>query len=306
MKNNIKEKVYSMKKFFELVEKGTRIERIANGFGFTEGPIWNKDKEFLLFSDIPGDTRIKWSEKNKIEEVMKPSNKCNGMTYDKDGNLLVCEHTTSRLVKEHHDGNIEIIASHYKGKELNSPNDVIVAKDGSIYFTDPTYGRMALDGLERETELKFQGVYRVHPKNKNLELLASDFEQPNGLCLSPDEKTLYVNDTDRYHVRAFNIKSDGSIAKGSIFFDKIGSKDSKKGVPDGMKCDEFGNIYTTGPKGIWIISPQREYIGLIEVPEITANLNWGGKNWDILYITASTSIYCLKMKIRGNKSSYMS
>lgn len=294
-----------MKKLYNLIEKGYKIEKIATGFGFTEGPVWNKEKEFLLFSDIPGNTRIRWSEKNKIEEVMKPSNKCNGMTYDEDGNLIVCEHITSTVVKEYPDGKKETVASHYEGKELNSPNDVIVAKDGSIYFTDPTYGRMAGHGLERKKELDYQGVYRINSKNGKLELLASDFKQPNGLCLSPDEKILYIDDSRLYHIRAFDVKPEGSIENSRVFFDNICSSDTKGSSPDGMKCDELGNIYVAGHGGIWIISPNAEYIGLIELPEVVSNLNWGGRNWDILYITASTSIYRLKMKIKGNKLNYM-
>jgi len=294
-----------MKKLYSLIERGYKIEKIATGFGFTEGPVWNKEKEFLLFSDIPGNARIKWSEKNKIEEVMKPSNKCNGMTYDKDGNLIVCEHATSTVVKEYPDGRRQTIASYYEGKELNSPNDVIVAKEGSIYFTDPTYGRMAGSGFERKKELDYQGVYRIHPESGKLELLVNDFKQPNGLCLSPDEKVLYVDDSRLYHIRAFDVKSGGSIINGRIFFDNICSGDTKGSSPDGMKCDEFGNIYVAGHGGIWVIGPQAEHIGLIELPEVVSNLNWGGKNWDILYITASTSIYRLKMKIKGNKLNYM-
>lgn len=294
-----------MKKLYSLIERGYKIEKISTGFDFTEGPVWNKEKEFLLFSDIPGNARIKWSEKNKIEEVIKPSNKCNGMTYDKEGNLIVCEHVTSTVVKEYPDGRRETIASHYEGKELNSPNDVIVAKDGSIYFTDPTYGRMEGSGFGRKKELDYQGVYRINPGSGKLELLVSDFKQPNGLCLSPDEKVLYVDDSKLYHIRAFDVKSEGSITNGRVFFDNICSSDTESSSPDGMKCDELGNIYVAGHGGIWIISPRAEYIGLIELPEVVSNLNWGGKNWDILYITASTSIYRLKMKIKGNKLNYM-
>lgn len=294
-----------MKKLYSLIERGYKIEKIATGFGFTEGPVWNKEKEFLLFSDIPGNTRIKWSEKNKIEEVMKPSNKCNGMTYDEDGNLIVCEHVTSTVVKEYPDGKKETVASHYEGKELNSPNDVIVAKNGSIYFTDPNYGRMADSGFERKRELDYQGVYRINSGNGKLELLVSDFKKPNGLCLSPDEEVLYVDDSKFYHIRAFDVKPEGPITNSRVFFDNICSSDTKGSSPDGMKCDELGNIYVAGHRGIWIISPKAEYIGLIELPEVVSNLNWGGKNWDILYITASTSIYRLKMKIKGNKLNYM-
>jgi gluconolactonase len=294
-----------MNDFFDLIDKDYKVKQIATGFDFTEGPLWNKKKEFLLFSDVIGNVRIKWSEDNNTEEVKNPSNKCNGMTYDKDGNLLVCEHITSRVVMEYPGGGMEVIASHYKGKELNSPNDIIVANDGSIYFTDPTYGRKEEPGIERERELDFQGVYRIDPESRKLELIIDDFTQPNGLCLSPDEKTLYINDSELCHIRTFSITADGAASKGSIFYDKICSSDRGQGVPDGMKCDELGNIFVTGPGGVWIISPQGEYIGLVEVPEIAANLNWGGKKWSTLYITASTSVYRVEMRVKGNKLSYM-
>ena len=150
-------------RFKKLFANGLKVKKIATGFEFTEGPVWNKEGKYLLFSDIPGDIRRKWSQRGGIEEIKKPSNKCNGLTYDNKGNLIICEHVTSRIVKEYPNGKIEVLASHYKGKELNSPNDVIVSRDGSIYFTDPIYGRMAVIGQEREQELDFQGVFRSNP-----------------------------------------------------------------------------------------------------------------------------------------------
>lgn len=292
-------------KFNVLIDKNASVEKIATGFIFTEGPIWNKEGSFLLFSDMPGDTRRRYIEKNGVEEIMKPSNKCNGMTYDKEGNLIICEHATSSLICERKYSKREIIASHYKGKELNSPNDVIVARDGLIYFTDPSYGRCPGFGVEREQELNFQGVYRVLPNGNKLQLLVDDFEQPNGLCFSPDESLLYINDTPRAHIRVFDVRSDGNIKNGRIFFDKIGNGIIEEGVPDGMKCDEYGNIYVTGPGGIWIISPEGEYLGLIKVPENVGNINWGGSDWNILYIAASTSVYRIQMKVSGNRLCYM-
>jgi gluconolactonase len=281
------------------------LERLATGFFFTEGPIWNKGGGFLLFSDMPGDTRRHWSQKEGIKEVMKPSNKCNGMTYDAEGNLIVCEHVTSSVVRERPDGKRETIASHYKGKELNAPNDVVVANDGSIYFSDPTYGRMPVFGLEREQDLDFQGVYRIPPGGGDLQLLADDFEQPNGLCFSPDSSLLYVNDSARAHIRVFDVKPDGTITNSRPFFENIGSGDIAEGIPDGMKCDELGNVYVTGPGGIWVISPKAEHLGIIQVLENVGNLNWGGADWTSLYIAASTSIYRLQMKVAGSRASYM-
>ncbi len=295
-------------KLHELVDPEAQVERLATGFTFTEGPLWNKHRRFLLFSDMPADIRRRWSEADGVTEVANPSNKGNGMTYDADGRLLVCEHVTSSLVRRDPDGtdsNRETLASHYDGKELNSPNDVIVADDGSIYFSDPWYGRMPVFGIERERDLGFQGVYRIGPDGGEPQLLIDDFEQPNGLCFSPDESLLYINDTPRAHIRVFDRQSDGTIANGRMFFENIGSGVIEEGIPDGMKCDEQGNIYVTGPDGVWVISPDAELLGVIEVPENVGNLNWGGDNWSDLYMPSTTSLYRISMKVSGNRLSYM-
>lgn len=289
-------------KLYDLVGE---LERVATGFIFTEGPIWNKEGGFLLFSDMPGDVRRRWSEKDGIKEVMKPANKCNGMTYDADGNLIVCEHVTSTVVREQPGGERETIASHFQDKELNSPNDVVVANDGSIYFTDPPYGRVPVFGLERECELDFQGVYRIAPDGGDLQLLVDDFETPNGLCFSPDGSLLYINDSTRAQVRVFDVQSDGTIANSRMFFDNIGHGTVEEGMPDGMKCDELGNIYVSGPGGVWVITPEGEHLGIIGIPEVVGNLNWGGDDWKTLYVAATTSIYRIQMRVAGNRSSYM-
>jgi len=208
-------------KLHELVDSQAEVEKLATGFTFTEGPLWNKSEGYLLFSDMPADIRRRWSEADGVTEVANPSNKGNGMTYDAQGRLLVCEHVTSSLVRMDPDGvgtNRETLASHYEGKELNSPNDVIVADDGSIYFSDPWYGRMPVFGIERERELGFQGVYRIAADGGDPQLLVDDFEQPNGLCFSPDESLLYINDTPRAHIRVFDGQPDGTIGDGRMFF----------------------------------------------------------------------------------------
>ncbi len=290
-------------KIFDLV--GGELQKLAGGFEFTEGPIWNKAGDYLLFSDMPGDVRRQWSEKDGIKEVMRPSNKCNGMTYDADGNLIVCEHTTSTLVRENADGKHETLASHYEGKEINSPNDVAVGSDGTIYFTDPPFGRVPVFGVERPRELDFQGVYRITRGGGDLQLEVKDIETPNGLCFSPDGSRLFINDSTRALIRVFDVNEDGSLSNSRIFFDKIGSGDVEEGFPDGMKCDALGNIYVTGPTGIWVISPEAEFLGIIKVPEVVGNLNWGGSDWKTLYVCATTSLYRIQMKVAGAKSSYM-
>jgi gluconolactonase len=296
-------------KLFDLVDREARVEKLATGFTFTEGPIWNKAGRYLLFSDMPADIRRRWSEDGGVVEVANPSNKGNGMTYDADRRLLVCEHVTSSLVRMDPDGagsGREVLASHYEGKELNSPNDVIVADDGSIYFSDPWYGRMPVFGVERERELGFQGVYRLEAGGGGEpQLLVDDFEQPNGLCFSPDESLLYINDTPRAHIRVFDRRPDGTIANGRMFFDNIGSGVIEEGIPDGMKCDERGNVYVTGPDGVWVITPEGEHLGVLEVPENVGNLNWGGDDWSELYMPSSTSLYRIRMKVAGNRLSYM-
>ena len=289
-------------KLYDLI--GGELQKLATGFIFTEGPIWNKAGSFVLFSDMPGDVRRRWSEKEGVKEVMRPANKCNGMTYAADGSLIVCEHVTSTVVRERPDGKRETIASHYKGKELNSPNDVVVANDGSIYFTDPPYGRVPVFGLERPRQLDFQGVYRVLPGGE-LQLLVDDFETPNGLCFSPEGSLLYINDSTRAQIRVFDVKRDGTISNSRIFFDKIGSGTVEEGLPDGMKCDELGNIYVTGPTGIWVISPEGELLGIIRIPEVVGNLNWGGPDWKTIYVCATTSLYRIQLKVAGNRAIHM-
>jgi gluconolactonase len=226
------------------------------------------------------------------------------MTYDDAGNLYVCEHTTSMLVVETPSGVRKVLASHWRGKELNSPNDVVTRSDRTVYFSDPSYGRMPGFGLERGQELGFQGVFRVSPDGE-LHLEADDFGQPNGLCFSPDEKLLYVNDTPRAHIRVFDVDADGSISHSRVFADQIGDGAIEGGVVDGMKCDKRGNIYVTGPRGIWVLSPRAEHLGVIRMPEHAGNLNWGGPNWDELYCACSTSIYRVRTKVRGNPVAYM-
>src|SRR5918911_1881638 len=215
-------------RLYELVDGGVEVEQLGTGFTFTEGPIWNPDGNFLLFSDMPADTRRRWDEQGGVREVAKPSNKGNGMTLDPDGRLIVCEHSTSSVVRIDPDGTgsgREVLASHYEGKELNSPNDVVVHSDGSIYFTDPTYGRMPGFGIEREQDLDFQGVYRLAAGGGEPQLLADDFGQPNGLCFTADEKLLYINDTERTHIRVFDVADDGTIANSRILAEGIGTGD---------------------------------------------------------------------------------
>jgi gluconolactonase len=297
-------------KLTELVDPGVEVEQLGTGFTFTEGPIWHPTEHFLLFSDMPGDVRRKWTPDGGVEEVMRPSFKCNGMTYDAELNLLVCEHVTSSLFRERRDGVRENLAYHWQGKYLNSPNDVCVRSDGSIYFTDPWFGRYPGFGIERARELGWQGVFRIPPGGgqNELELVVAEdeFDMPNGLCFSPDESLLYINDTTHANIKVFDVAADGSLSDGRLFAEKIGDGDlAKGGLVDGMKCDERGSIWVTGPAGVWVFSPDGEHLGVVEIPESVGNLHWGGPEWKWLFVPASTSLYRFETKVAGRSEPFM-
>lgn len=291
-------------KLRQLVDEGAEVEQVATGFTFTEGPIWMPDGS-LHFSDMPADKRRRWHPSEGVTVLRDPSNKCNGMTLDNDGNLIVCEHVTSSVVRERPDGRRDVLASHWGSSYLNSPNDVIVASNGSILFTDPTYGRMPGFGIERAQELDFQGVYRIAPDG-TLTLLVDDFAQPNGLCFSPDESLLYINDTVHAHIRVFDVGPNHELSNGRVFAENIGDGDlAKGGLVDGMKIDEHGNVYVTGPEGVWVFSTDGEHLGVIRVPESVGNINWGDDDWRTMYIPASTSVYRVRLNVAGNRLGYM-
>ena len=289
----------------DLLDGSEPIERVATGFGFAEGPIWMPDGS-LHFSDIVQSVRRRWHPTDGISVLKDPSDRCNGMALDSKGRLVVCEHNTSRLVRESPDGTSEVMATHYQDQELNSPNDVVVASDDSMIFSDPDYGRtLAMVGIERDVQLDFRGVLRVPADGGETQVLADDFEGPNGLCFSPDESVLYVNDTPRAHIRAFDVGPEFRLTDGRVFAENIGDGNMAVGVVDGMKVDELGNVYVTGPEGIWVFSPNGRKLGVIEIPEVTGNLNWGDSDWKSLYIAATASIYRVRMTVSGNRLPYM-
>lgn len=286
------------REFSDIVPKSSKLEKIATGFVFTEGPIWDAAQGCLFFSDIPANKMRKWTEAKGAELFREPSGKSNGLTLDKQRRLIACEHANRRVSRTEKDGTVVTIADKYNGKKLNSPNDVVVKSDGSIYFTDPPYGLTAEFGNLGEQELPFQGVYRLSTDGKTLTLLIDDFDKPNGLAFSPDESLLYIDDTDRAHVRVFDVKPDGTITNGRIF---VELKGTEPGNVDGMKIDLEGNAYVTGPGGISIFDPSGKKLGRIDVPEVAANLAWGGKDWKTLFITGSTSLYRIRLSIQGIK-----
>ena len=291
--------------FTSLVDAEAPVRSIGSGFEFTEGPLWHPVEHYLLFSDMPGDVRRRWDETGGVREVARPSNKCNGMTYDAELSLIICEHSTSSLVRLRPSGEREVLASHFEGKELNSPNDVCVRSDGSIYFTDPWFGRMPGFGVERPRELGWQGVFRVSPSGEvHLVVDRRLFDQPNGLCFSPDESKLYINDTTRALIRVFDVASDGSLSRGRLFAQGIRSS-REAGVPDGMKCDEKGNVWLTAPGGIRIYSPDGAQLGTVRIPEMPANLHWGGPEWRTLFVCATTSVYAVETKVGPHVEPFM-
>jgi len=272
------------------------LEVLADGYLFTEGPLWDPRAERLLFSDIPGNLIAQWSAASGKAVFRAPSNKANGLAWDRQGRLLACEHATSRLTRTEADGKITVLASTYQGKELNSPNDVVVKSDGGIYFTDPTYGRLDYYGVKRDPQLGFRGVYRAEPDGRALRLLADDFGQPNGLCFSPDEKRLFVNDTERMHIRAFDVQPDGTLGKSKVWATLSGEG---PGAPDGMKLDSAGSLYCCGPGGIHVLDGEGNARGLIDVPGGAANFTWGEKDRRSLFITAGGTLFRLRVAVPG-------
>jgi gluconolactonase len=280
-------------KFRDIVPEDAKLEHIATGFSFTEGPVWCGN--YLLFSDIPKNRIVKYkmlAEGPEVNTFRSPSGNSNGLTLDATKRLVACEHGTRRVTRTETDGTIKVLADSYQGHRLNSPNDVVVRSDGSTYFTDPPYG---LKDGKTWKELPFNGVYRI-TYGGEVELLVDDFDRPNGLAFSPDENTLYIDDTMRKHIRAFDVNPDGGLSNGRIFADL---KAEEPGAPDGMKVDCHGNVYCTGPGGIWIIDSAKNCLGRILLPEIPANLAWGDADWKTLYITARTSLYKIRLNIPG-------
>ncbi len=273
------------------------LERLGTGFLFTEGPVWHPVGKFLIFSDMPGDHMRRWSAREGITTFRKPSGMANGNTYDRQGRLLTCEHATSRVTRTEPDGRITVLASHYRGQELNSPNDIVCKRDGGIYFTDPPYGRAKFYGVERPQPLPFQGVYRVGPDPGSPELLVDDFDRPNGLCFSLDESRLFIDDTARQHIRVFEVTPAGTLRGGRVWAE---TRWQKPGGPDGMRLDSAGNLYCCGPDGILVFDPEGALREVIEVPEYAANLAWGDDDYRSLFITASTSLYRLRTPVPGH------
>ena len=290
----------------KIAAKNTKVEKIAGGFKFIEGPVWHKNG-YLLFSDIPSNKIHKYIPEDGVTTHIENSGfvgsnddkegpGSNGLTLDMAGNLIICQHGARQLVKYDLRGKYTVIASQYGGKRLNSPNDAVVKSDGSIFFTDPPWG-LPKNGDDPNKELNHQGVYRL--KKGNLKLIDGDLSSPNGIAFSPEEKYLYVANLhgNRKEYFRYEVDGNGNISNRILFFDASSFEES--GSPDGIKVDIKGNCYFTGPGGVLVITPKGEHIGTIAPPERPANIAWGGKEGKTLFMTCRTSLYSIELKIEG-------
>ena len=272
------------------------VEQLGTGYGGemgpAEGPVWCREGGYLLFSDISNDRRLKWTPGLGVTVYQESTNRANGLTRDRQGRLIACEHESRRVTRVEPDGSITVIANSYRGWRLNRPNDAVVRSDGSIFFTDPAT-------FDVESELDLFGVYRVTPDLSRINLLVRDFVLPNGLAFSPDESVLYISDSRRGHIRAFDVEPNGTLALATdrVFCELDGEG---PGVPDGMKVDVEGNVYCTGPGGIWIIDASGKLLGrILTGPEPPSNVAWGEDNWKTLFYTTRHSLGRIRLKIGG-------
>jgi gluconolactonase len=283
----------------KIVSSSESIHDLADGFGGAqgpaEGPLWWREGGYLVFSDIHNNRRMKYEPGKGVSLLLEPTNRANGLTRDLQGRLVACEHDSRRVTRQELDGSITVIANSFQGRQLNRPNDVVVKSDGCIYFTDPWTSPNA----PQQWDLTFSGVYRVTPDLGSLSLLVDDFIVPNGLAFSPDESVLYINDSRRGHIRAFDVAPNGTLAKASdrIFVDLRGAE---PGVPDGMKVDVEGNVYCGGAGGLWVIDPKGKKLGrVVHGAPATTNLAFGGTDWKTLYFTSRNHLGSVNVKIAG-------
>lgn len=274
----------------QVLAPGAVVEKVAGDFGFTEGPVWHRDG-YLLFTDIPRNRIIRWHPTEGVSIFREPSQQANGLIFDREGRLIAAEHAARRLSRTETNGNVVTLVDRSGGKRLNSPNDVVQAADGSFYFTDPPYG---LPKQQEGKELDVNGVYRLTPDG-TLTLLVDDFDRPNGLAFSPDGRTLYIADSSRQHVRAFDVQSNGALANGRVFA-TMTPWPGVQGSPDGLKVDARGRVFVTGAGGVWVFDANGRTLGVIETPEGPANCAFGDADGKTLYITARTSLYRVRLQ----------
>jgi gluconolactonase len=286
------------RRFSELIEDGGRVTLLHDGCSFTEGPVWFGDLNCLLWSDIPNNRIMRWTTDGQVSLFRANSRNANGNTRDRQGRLVTCEHSGRRVTRTEPDGTITVIADTYRGRRLNSPNDVVVKSDGTIWFTDPQYGLwMSFPGVESEEA--HENVYRVDPATGAISAVVSDFQKPNGLAFSPDETWLYVADSavshdpaGNSHIRRFRVEGDGSLSGGDVFV-------TTQGIPDGLRSDMAGNIWTSAGPGVNCYTPQGELLGRIDFPMDVTNLTFGGPERNRIFVTAGPNLFSFRVKARG-------
>jgi gluconolactonase len=282
--------------FARCVAADVKVTKLAGDMGFLEGPVWIKTNGSLVFSDIPTDELKQWTAKNGVTSFRKPSRNANGNTLDLMGRLLTCEHSSRRISLQEKDGTVKTLVDSFDGKKLNSPNDVVVRSDGTVWFTDPEYGLKNKPGTKEKEDKQQPGnfVYRHDPKTGKTTAVVKDFIQPNGLAFSPDEKKLYVADSGTpRHIREFDVAANGTLSAGRVFCT------IDKGGPDGIRVDQAGRVWSSAGDGVQIFAADGRRIGKILVPEAAANLCFGGDDGKTLFVTARKSLYSVKVNVRG-------
>lgn len=291
-----------------LVDAETALEPLANGFSYTEGPAWDVAGERLLFHDVVKQTRYVWSECDGLSIDRSPTIFSNGMAYDGQGRLYICEAGTNCVTRTERDGTVTVLASEFEGQELNSPNDVALRSNGDAYFTDPGYGRVPVFGVERPQQLPFQGIFRVPAGTTDLELVSDQMAQPNGLAFSPDESVLYVADSETAEVIAYDVGAEGGLSNHRVFstevgvacaFQRVVDNDLPAGCLDGTAVDERGNVYQTGLGGVCVLRPDGTKIGVLPMPQEIANLTWGGPDLRDLYFACRRTVFRARMNVSG-------
>ena len=289
------------RRFEALADLNSPLRRLFGGTRWAEGPVYFADGRFLLWSDVPNNRMMRWVEGLGVDEFRRPSQFSNGNTRDRSGRLVTCEHGERRVTRTEADGSITVVADRFRGKRLNSPNDVVAKSDGSVWFTDPDYGILSyFEGYRAESEIGSCNVYRVDPTSGEVTMVADDLVKPNGIAFSPDESLLYVSDTGvshvengPHHIRVFRVGAAGELSGGDVF------AEVSPGVSDGFRLDAGGNLWTSAGDGVHCYDPTGNLLGKILVPETVSNLTFGGAERDTLFITATTSLYAVKVRARG-------
>ncbi|CAN7472037.1 SMP-30/gluconolactonase/LRE family protein [Caballeronia sp. LjRoot34] len=288
-------------RFRPLVLLNAPLQKLTAECLWAEGPVYFPATDLLIWSDIPNNRMLRWAPSMGVGVYRSNANYSNGNTRDREGRLVTCEHGGRQVTRTEHDGRVVVLASHYEGRRLNSPNDLVIDSHGAIWFTDPDYGILSdYEGFRASSEIGSCNVYRVSPDDAHVRIVANDFVKPNGLAFSPDEARLYIADSGASHdahgprhIRVFDVASDGALRNGRIF------AEMESGVPDGLRTDEHGNVWTSAEDGVHCYAPDGTLLGKILIPEVVANLTFGGLNRNRLFITASSSVYALHVGVRG-------